>query len=152
MARERTIERKLKSLIENVCGACEKHVGAVRGDPDRVCSFPNGYHCLVETKWEEGVEPEPHQLRRHEFWRNRGIDVWVVGSNEHIIKLVNFALFQPPRLSVGSCDVPGGQATRHVGGRPWTGKDGYFALSAGHAEINRIELLPGAGARTKARR
>jgi hypothetical protein len=78
MARERTIERKLKKRIEDVGGACAKFNGAVRGEPDRICSFPNKYHCLVETKWATHISPEPHQLRRHAWWRERGMDVWVV--------------------------------------------------------------------------
>src|ERR1700676_4331811 len=107
MVREKTIERKLKKRIENIGGACEKFESAIRGEPDRLCSFPNGYHCLVETKWTEGAVPEPHQLRRHEFWRKRGMDVWVVGCNEHITNFVSFAFLQSTRVSVGSCDVPG---------------------------------------------
>ena len=57
MAREAPVESWLRSRIEDVGGACEKHVGGMRGDPDRVCSFPNGYHCLAETKWLEDVKP-----------------------------------------------------------------------------------------------
>jgi len=81
MARERIVESRLKSRIEAIGGACEKFKGSVRGEPDRLCSFPHGYHCLVETKWASGVQPEPHQARRHEFWRERGMNVWVIGCN-----------------------------------------------------------------------
>lgn len=145
------METPLTERIEAVGGACEKHKTTVRGDPDRLCSFPNGYHCLAETKWTENARPEEHQLRRHGFWRARGMDVWVIGCDRHITEFLNFALFQPTRLSVGSCDVPGGKATRYVGGGPWFGKDGDVVVGAGHAEADRLKLLPGAGARTKAR-
>ena len=89
MARERIVESRLKRRIEDVGGACAKFTGAVRGEPDRICSFPNKYHCLVETKWGTGVTPEPHQLRRHAWWRTRGMDVWVV-CNDHDIDTVLF--------------------------------------------------------------
>ncbi len=75
MARERTVETNLRLRIKAVGGACAKHVGGERGDPDRICSFPNGYRCLAETKWLEDVKPEDHQLRRHGYWRARGMDV-----------------------------------------------------------------------------
>ena len=84
MARERLVERRLKRRIEDAGGACEKFESAIRGEPDRICSFPNKYHCMVETKWATGVKPEPHQLRRHEFWRKRGMDVWVVCDDNDI--------------------------------------------------------------------
>jgi hypothetical protein len=91
MARERIVESRLKRRIEDVGGACAKFRGSVRGEPDRLCSFPWGFHCLVETKWAEGVMPEPHQLRRHAFWRERGMPVYVVGCDEHIDQLLKSA-------------------------------------------------------------
>ena len=123
MAREATVENRLKDRIEEIGGACEKHVGGKRGDPDRICSFPNGYHCLAETKWLEDVKPEEHQLRRHGFWRKRGMDVWVIGCDRHITQLLNFTHLQPPRLSVGGWFVPGGTSACHVGGGPWVGEN-----------------------------
>ena len=145
MAREKTIESRLKNRIEDRGGACEKHIGGMRGDPDRLCSFPNGYHCLAETKWLEGVKPEEHQLRRHGFWRKRGMDVWVIGCEQHITQLLNFAHLQSPRISVGGWFVPGGASACHVGGGPWPGKNGDEPFGPGHATINRIELFPSAG-------
>jgi hypothetical protein len=71
--------------MEAVGGAAEKHVNpGWRGDPDRLLSFPDRYHCMVETKWAYDVEPEPHQSRRHKWWRERGMDVYVLGSKEAI--------------------------------------------------------------------
>ena len=150
MARERTIERRLKERIEDVDGACEKHVGGKRGDPDRICTFPNGYACLAETKWLKDVEPEEHQLRRHGFWRKRGIDVWVIGCNEHVEQLIDFAGLQPPRLSVGGGNVPGGPPSLHVGGGPWTGKNGDEPFGPGHASIDRKFILSSSRASAKA--
>lgn len=152
MAREKTVERRLKSRIEEIGGACEKHVGGKRGDPDRLCSFPNGYHCLVETKWAEGVQPEAHQLRRHEFWRERGMDVWVVGCDRHITEFVSFAFLQPTRLSVGSCLVPGGPSTINASGGSWTRKDGHLVAGSRHAEAGGVELFSRTDSGTKARR
>lgn len=150
MAREKTVEKRLKDKVEAIGGACEKHVGAMRGDPDRLCSFPNGYHCLVETKWAEGEEPEDHQLRRHAWWRKRGMDVWVVGCNDHITKFVSFAFLQPARVSVGSCDVPGGKATGHAGGGPGPREDGYVVAGSGYVEASGLVIFPGTRPRAKA--
>jgi len=144
MVREATVENRLKDQIEAIGGACEKHVGGMRGDPDRLCSFPNGYHCLAETKWLEDVKPEEHQLRRHGFWRKRGMDVWVIGCDRHIEQLIDFAGIQPPRISVGSGAIPGGPPPLHVGGGPWPGKDRDEPFGPGHAEVSRLELFPGA--------
>ena|ERR1700722_10280472 len=146
MAREKTVESRLNDRIKEVGGACEKHVGGMRGDPDRICSFPNGYHCLAETKWLEDVKPEEHQLRRHGFWRERGMDVWVIGCDRHIAQLIDFAVIQPPRLSVRSGDVLGEPCPSHVGGGPWPGKNRDEPFGPGHAEISRFKFLPSAGA------
>lgn len=83
----------LVGRIEAIGGACEKHVNnGHRGDPDRLCSFPWGYHCLVETKWAPDVEPEPHQKRRHAFWRKRGMPVFVAGDSVGIQRVIDAAL------------------------------------------------------------
>jgi hypothetical protein len=149
--RESSVETPLRERIEAVGGACEKHIGGKRGDPDRLCSFPNGYVCLVETKWATDVEPEYHQLRRHGFWRKRGMDVWVIGCDRHITQLIGFASLQPPRLPVTSWPVSGGPYEGDVGSGPWPGKNGDEPFGPGHAEVSRFQFLPSAGARTKAR-
>lgn len=88
--REKTVETYLTEQMELVGGAAEKHVNpGHRGDPDRLCSFPDRYHCLVETKWGEDATPEAHQLRRHEWWRQRGMDVYVLKSKEGVSKWMN---------------------------------------------------------------
>ena len=149
MARETTVENRLNERIKDIGGACEKHVGGKRGDPDRICSFPNGYVCFAETKWLEDVKPEEHQLRRHGFWRARGMDVWVIGCARHITQLIDFALVQPPRLSVGSGNFPSGTPACHVGGGPWAGKDGHEPFGPGHASIDREFILSSPRARPK---
>src|ERR1700731_3295291 len=149
MAREATVENRLKERIEEIGGACEKHVGGKRGDPDRICSFPNGYHCLAETKWLADVKPEDHQLRRHGFWGEHGMDVGGVGCNDHIEQLIGFALVQPPRLSVGGGPIPGKPATRHVGSGPWIGKNRNKPFGPGHAEVDWFKFLPSTGAGTE---
>lgn len=146
------METLLAKRIEAIGGACEKHITTVRGDPDRLCSFPNGYHCLAETKWSEDAKPEDHQLRRHGFWRARGLDVWVIGCDRHIAQLIDFAVIQSARLSVRSGDVLGEPCPSYVGSGPWIGENGDEPFGPGYAQISRFKFLPGAGARTKARR
>jgi hypothetical protein len=71
----------LTERVELAGGACEKHVNpGHRGDPDRLVSFQSGYVCLVETKWAEIAPLPEYQSRRHRFWRNHGIDVYVIKS------------------------------------------------------------------------
>ena len=152
MARERTVETKLRLRIKAVGGACAKHVGGERGDPDRICSFPNGYHCLAETKWAEDEKPEDHQLRRHGYWRKRGMDVWVIGCDRHISQLIDLAVLHPSRLSERGGAVFSGPLASHVGGGPWPGENGDEPFGPGHAQIGRIELVPRAGARAEAGR
>lgn len=82
--RETTVESYLVEQVEKVGGACKKLYPPPRGDPDRLCSFPCGYHCLVETKWAEDADPEEHQLRRHVWWRVRGMDVFVLRSQDAV--------------------------------------------------------------------
>lgn len=87
--RENVVESYLKTRMELVGGACEKHVNpAANGDPDRILSFPSGYHCMVETKWaEDAPMTTPHarqQLRRHKWWRKRGMDVYLLKSKAQV--------------------------------------------------------------------
>lgn len=83
--RETKIEEYLTERVEAVRGACEKHTNpGHRGDPDRLLSFPSRYQCMVETKWADDADPEPHQVRRHEWWRKRGMDVFVLRSKDAV--------------------------------------------------------------------
>jgi hypothetical protein len=83
--RENKVESYLQERMEAVGGAAEKHVNpGYRGDPDRLLSFPDRYQCMVETKWAEDVEPKAHQTRRHNWWRCRGMDVFVLRSKEEV--------------------------------------------------------------------
>jgi hypothetical protein len=87
--RENVVEQYLVRLMKLIGGMCEKHTNdGFRGDPDRICVFPGGHIVLVETKWEEGVEPEDHQKRRHTTWRKHGVTVEVVRSREQAFDFV----------------------------------------------------------------
>src|SRR5208337_3902820 len=98
------------------------------------------------------VGPEPHQSRRHAFWRKHGMDVWVVGDDELILSVIDIALLHRKGLSVGGGPVPGGAPARDAGGRPWAGENGDFSAGAGYAEAGRVELLPCVGPSTEAGR
>jgi len=83
--REKTVEKHLEERIEAVGGGAEKHVNpGHRGDPDRLCTFADGYHCLVETKWATDATVQAHQLRRHAWWRARGMPVYVLKSKQEV--------------------------------------------------------------------
>lgn len=121
--REYKVEDALVTAIEFIGGACAKHVNTgYRGDPDRICSFPWRYHCMVETKWATGETPEAHQLRRHKFWRERGLDVWVACDRHDIDRIIAFAV-RAKILSAISLAFPLGPSTWDVGSRPRIGED-----------------------------
>ncbi len=93
MPREYEVENYLTLLMKSVGGMCEKHINpGARGDPDRICVFPGGDMVLVETKWDEGVEPEDHQIRRHLKWKKHGVQVEVVRSRDQARNFVAFYL------------------------------------------------------------
>lgn len=121
--RESKVENALVTAVEAEKGACAKHVNTgFRGDPDRLCSFPWGYHCFVETKWATGVVPEAHQLRRHTYWRDRGLDVWVACDTADIRRIIDFAL-RAKTIPTNRVAVSLGPSSRYVGGRPRIGED-----------------------------
>ena len=145
MARERRVENLLVGAVEGIGGACDKHVNpGYRGDPDRLCSFPWGYHCMVETKWATGEVPEDHQLRRHIYWRERGIDVWVACDGTDIERIISFAL-GAKALSVYRDPLLTQSASRDVSRRPRIGEDRDSVQRVGRSKASRIKLLSGLG-------
>jgi hypothetical protein len=46
----------------------------------------------VETKWATNEKPEPHQDRRHKFWRAKGLDVWMCCDDGDIEAIIDIAL------------------------------------------------------------
>ena len=79
------METYLQQRMEELGGAAEKHTNpGHRGDPDRLCTMPHWAPFFVETKWAEDAEPETHQLRRHIWWRKRGIEVYVLRSKRQV--------------------------------------------------------------------
>lgn len=149
MARESRIETALTSAVEGLGGACDKHVNTgFRGDPDRLVSFQWGYHCLVETKWATGVAPEAHQLRRHVYWRARGLDVWVACDELDIQRIIDFAL-RTQAVSTNRNTFPVGSSTWDVGSRPRIGEDEHHLQRSRHAKNRRKPILSGLGPGTK---
>lgn len=150
MAREYQVETPLKKAIEASGGVCEKHVNTgYRGDPDRLCSWPWGYHCLAETKWATGVKPEPHQLRRHEHYRAHGMDVWVVCDRHDIDNLVAYAL-GTKTIPANSRTFSVGPSTGYVSCGPRPGENGNRLVNVRYLEDGRFEFLPCLGPGPKA--
>src|SRR6266403_5935132 len=137
---ETTVRNRLVSRIEAVGGACELHTcPGTRGDPDVLCSLPWGYHCMVETKWAPGVPPDCHQLRRHLFWRRRGVDVWVASDDRETEWIVSYALRSAP-LSVDRYAILDRSPAVYARGRPRAGEDRDDFPGAGPIEDGRLEL------------
>lgn len=151
MAREYAVVRRLRTAVEAASGVCQQHVNnGVRGDPDQLVSFPWGYHCLVECKWRTGVRPQAHQRRRHEYWRDHGMDVWVVTDERDIRGLIVYA-FHTQSISVPRRPVASGPSPRHAGGRSRPRKNGNNAASAGDSSSDGQSVLSGADTSTEAR-
>ena len=84
--REAPIESFLQTQVMGVGGAAAKFKPTIRGEPDQLISFPlTKHHCLVEVKWATGVQAQQHQLRRHQYWRDHGMDVVVLTSKAQIL-------------------------------------------------------------------
>lgn len=87
--RESKVESCLRVCMRKVGGDAVKHVNpGRRGDPDRLCPFPDGFMPLVETKWAAGVEPEDHQTRRHKWWRARKVPVFVCRTQAEVLSFM----------------------------------------------------------------
>ena len=142
--RESLVENRLVKRTEEVGGACEKFKPTIRGEPDRLLSFPWGYHCLVETKWATGVRPENHQLRRHAYWRARGLDVWLACDDADIARIIAYALYAQTIWAAGN-PVSTRSSTWDVSRRPRVGEDQHGPERARHAKDRRKQLLPRLG-------
>src|SRR5580700_1024498 len=148
---ETKIRDRLVSRVEAIGGACELHTcPGTRGDPDTLCSFPWGFHCMVETKWAIDAKPETHQLRRHWFWMSRGMPVLVARCDVEIERVIWVAL-RAKAVSDHRGELPSGSSPLHVGGGSRLGQDGDGAPRFGIAEDGRVVVLPGPGNRAKAR-
>lgn len=58
------------------------------GCPDLLVLLPGGVVWFVEVKKDEATGPDPHQAREHERMRNRGANVFVVGSKSQVDSLI----------------------------------------------------------------
>lgn len=90
--RENRIESNLKREVEKVGGECEKWVSPGKnGMPDRICFFPSGKVCFVETK-APGEKPRPLQEVRIDRLKELGQTVFVVSSLEHVREVIEYGV------------------------------------------------------------
>lgn len=149
MARESRVENLLKSAIKANGGGCAKHTNpGERGDPDQLASWPWGTTCLIETKWATGEKPETHQERRHIYWREHGMDVWVCCDESDIERIIAYTL-RAERLRAGGYVVLTGKSALDACGRPRIGEDLDSAQRAEPAKARRRPALSGLGLGTK---
>ena len=136
----KTVEIPLQEAIEDVGGACAKFKPTYRGEPDRLCSFPWGYHCLVECKWAGDVKAKGHQARRHEYWRRHGMDVWIAGCVHDIVRIIGHAAIHPTPTSGYRHGVLVEKPAGYVGRRPRTGQDGNCPFCDGCVEATGLRV------------
>lgn len=72
------------------------------GCPDLLALLPGGVVWFVEVKKDEDTGPDPHQAREHERMRNRGANVFVVGSKSQVDSLI--ANYYSHATNVGGSD------------------------------------------------
>ena len=58
MARERTVESRLKSRIEAIGGVCEKFSGVTRGEPDN--AIPRIFRCCPHLRRSVTIDTLSH--------------------------------------------------------------------------------------------
>jgi hypothetical protein len=82
--REKFIEADLVRTVAKHKGAALKMQSpGVAGIPDRLCIFPGGKICFVETKAQGGIL-EPIQEVVHTLLKNMGFKVCVIWNNEQL--------------------------------------------------------------------
>jgi hypothetical protein len=72
------------------------------GCPDLLVLLPCGIVWFVEVKKDEVTGPDPHQAREHERMRNRGANVFVVGSKSQVDSLI--ANYYSHATNIGGSD------------------------------------------------
>lgn len=72
------------------------------GCPDLLVLLPWGVVWFVEVKKAENTGPDPHQVREHERMRNRGANVFVVGSKSQVDSLI--ANYYSHATNIGGSD------------------------------------------------
>ncbi|EDK5981146.1 VRR-NUC domain-containing protein [Salmonella enterica subsp. enterica serovar Dublin] len=89
MTKEGRVQKYAKDRFEALGGLVRKLSYENRvGAPDLLVILPGGLVWFVEVKKDENTKPDPHQLREHERMRKRGANVFVVGSEKQVDKLI----------------------------------------------------------------
>ncbi len=90
MESEKITELYLKQQVKKAGGMAYKWVSPqVRGTPDQICLFPNGFVVFVEVKSEKGIL-QAHQTRFHNHLKTLGYIVYVVKSKKDVNEIINY--------------------------------------------------------------
>lgn len=82
--KEQTVEMYLVRSVKKIGGKCYKFVSpGHNGAPDRICIFPRGLICFVETK-APGKKPRTTQLAFHRELARCGVPVWLIDTKEKV--------------------------------------------------------------------
>lgn len=85
--KENVVEKKLIKIMLGNNGAAIKQTGQ-KSMPDRLCLWPIGKACFVETK-RPGKKPDPLQLAAHAALRKLGFKVYIIWNNEQLKQFEN---------------------------------------------------------------
>lgn len=88
--------RKIGGLVRKL-----KYEGR-NGCPDLLVLLPCGIVWFIEVKKDEDTGPDPHQAREHERMRNRGANVFIVGSKSQVDSLI--ANYYSHATNIGGSD------------------------------------------------
>lgn len=85
---ENDIEKYLVKELNKLNIPCEKYKSVHKGDPDRIVFLGEGTVVFIETKvGKNGLSP--HQIVRHEYWRNMSYCVFIARTKEDVDKIVS---------------------------------------------------------------
>ena len=103
MTPEGKVQAYAKAELEKIGALVRKiRYEGRNGCPDLLVLLPGGVVWFVEVKKDEVAGPDPHQAREHERMRNRGANVFVVGSKSQVDSLI--ANYYSHATNIGGSD------------------------------------------------
>lgn len=103
MTPEGKVQAYAKAELEKIGALVRKiRYEGRNGCPDLLVLLPGGVVWFVEVKKDEVTGPDPHQAREHERMRNRGANVFIVGSKSQVDSLI--ANYYSHATNIGGSD------------------------------------------------
>lgn len=103
MTPEGKVQAYAKAELEKIGALVRKiRYEGRNGCPDLLVLLPGGVVWFVEVKKDEDTAPDAHQAREHERMRNRGANVFTIGSKSQVDSLI--ANYYSHATNIGGSD------------------------------------------------